>query len=225
METSSLFAILSLALYLIGFIPYVYHTFHGRVIPHPFSWTTWCIFWWINAYILLSASWMNWTLAPMLVRTSALLLGAICGWFLIRKIRISWFDYLFLSMSIIVIFLLIYFGKREAIFAMIFVDFLWLCPTIKKVYQNPESEDALAWFTTSLSLSCLLLSLPILTLENSIFWFYVVGVNLFMALYIRIWTKHRANTWKSRFVYYFSMATSRKTTTKSRWIYILKNIF
>ena len=53
MTLSLFFVILGTLIYLVGFLPYIYHVFHGRVVPHPFSWTIWCILSGINTYVLL----------------------------------------------------------------------------------------------------------------------------------------------------------------------------
>lgn len=43
-------------LYLVGFVPYMYHVFRGRVIPHAFSWTIWAILSSINTYALFMST-------------------------------------------------------------------------------------------------------------------------------------------------------------------------
>lgn len=55
-DLHTLAALISVVLYAIGFVPYIYHVFHGRVIPHPFSWSVWMLFGIINASILSAAS-------------------------------------------------------------------------------------------------------------------------------------------------------------------------
>ena len=72
MTTPLFFVILGTLIYLIGFLPYVYHVFHGRVVPHPFSWTIWCILSGINTYILVESGVTEMTLLTPLVRTTAL---------------------------------------------------------------------------------------------------------------------------------------------------------
>lgn len=48
------FITLSILFYLIGIIPYMYHIFHGRVVPHAFSWTVWTILSAVNTAGLIS---------------------------------------------------------------------------------------------------------------------------------------------------------------------------
>ncbi len=52
-DFSLLFIILSIVIYLIGFLPYIYRVFHGRVVPHPFTWTIGAILVSINTLQLL----------------------------------------------------------------------------------------------------------------------------------------------------------------------------
>ena len=178
MSQSLIFASLSVFLYLIGFIPYIYHVFHGRVVPHPFSWSIWFIFAATNAYILFETLGYTWSLVSLGIRTIALAIGLACGWWLIRQIRLSQFDYLSLILAVFVVILINLYGMREAVIAMVVVDMIILLPTIKKIWISPHTEDALVWFTTALSQACLLMSLPFFTFENSFFWFYAICANL-----------------------------------------------
>ena len=77
LDTSLFFVILGTAFYAIGFVPYVYHIFYGRVVPHPFSWTVWCILSGINTLVLFSTDGVDSTLITPIFRTLALSLGAV----------------------------------------------------------------------------------------------------------------------------------------------------
>lgn len=99
------------------------------------------------------------------------------GWFLIRKISINRFDYLCLFLGVGCILIASYYGVREAILPTIIVDFLVLSPTIKKVWNDPDSEDIFAWVLVSLSQIFLLLSFDHYTIQNSLFWAYELIIN------------------------------------------------
>ncbi len=71
-DFSLFFVILGTLLYLIGFIPYMYHVFHGRVVPHPFSWTIWAILSAISTYALMSSDGVTDSLFTPVIRTIAL---------------------------------------------------------------------------------------------------------------------------------------------------------
>ncbi len=66
------FIILSSLLYLIGVIPYFYHVFHGRVVPHPFTWTIGLLFAVSNGYILMISDVDSVSLIPICIRSIAL---------------------------------------------------------------------------------------------------------------------------------------------------------
>lgn len=178
MSQSAIFASISIFLYFVGFIPYIYHVFRGRVVPHPFSWTIWFIFSAINCYIFLTVSGIDWSFLSVFLRTTALFIGLLCGWWFIRKIHISKFDYLALILALFVIVCIYFYGMRQAVIAMVIVDMIVLLPTIKKIWLDPRTEDTLIWLTTALSQTCLVISLPFFTFENSFFWLYAICANI-----------------------------------------------
>jgi hypothetical protein len=103
MSQGILFASISIFLYYLGFIPYIYHVFHGRVVPHPFSWTIWFIFSATNLFILIETTGIQASFYSLLARTIALLIGLFCGWWFIKKISITRFDYLSILLALFVI--------------------------------------------------------------------------------------------------------------------------
>ncbi|MBC7498054.1 hypothetical protein H7170_00255 [Candidatus Gracilibacteria bacterium] len=183
-DFSLIFVLISACIYLIGFIPYVYHIFHGRVVPHPFSWTIWCILSAISTYALFSADGATSSLIAPVIRTIALSIGGVIGWFMIRKISINRFDYLFLLLGVSCVLIASYYGVRQAIIPTIILDFLVLSPTIKKIWNDPDSEDIFAWVLVSLSQIFLLLSFNHYTIENSLFWAYQLIINGLVAIFI-----------------------------------------
>ncbi len=183
-DLSIFFVILGTIFYLVWFIPYVYHIFHGRVVPHPFSWTIWCILSWVNIYALIGSGIVDMTLLTPLVRTVALSIGAIVGWFLIRRIRITFFDYICLWLALSCLIIAYEYGVSQAVIPTILVDLLVLSPTLHKIWNDPQSEDPFAWICVVLSQICMLLSFPTHTFENSLFWAYVMLVNALVAIFI-----------------------------------------
>ena len=67
--TALFFACLGAILYLIGFVPYIYHAFRGKVVPHPFTWTVGFMLSAINTYGLFLSDGFTDTLIPTVVRT------------------------------------------------------------------------------------------------------------------------------------------------------------
>lgn len=191
MSQSAIFASISIFLYYLGFIPYIYHVFHGRVVPHPFSWSIWFIFSVTNLYILIVTTGIEASFYSLLARTFALGVWVFCWWWFIRKISITRFDYFSILMALLVLIFMNLYGMKQAIVAMVITDIIILLPTLRKIWVDPRTEDAIAWFMTALSQGCLLLSLPFLTFENSFFWFYAICMNLSAGLFIHILRRQR----------------------------------
>ena len=202
-DFSLLFIILSIVIYLIGFLPYIYRVFHGRVVPHPFTWTIGAILVSINTLQLLWTDGISLSLASPLLRVGALALGAIIGWIFVRRIHIGIFDYISLILAIIVIGIAWVWGVSQAIIPTIVIDILVLYPTLHKIWRDPHSEDMLAWIGTTLSLLCLLFSFEHHSWANSLFWIYSMSVNMIVAIFIIYRTRYM-DRWTSRVKSFFA---------------------
>lgn len=105
MDTSLIFSLLGAVLYLSGFIPYLYQTFRGRVVPHAFSWTVWATLSAINTYALYRIEGVSESMIPTLTRTGCLMIGAMVSWFLIKKIRITGLDYTAVGLGLLCLYI------------------------------------------------------------------------------------------------------------------------
>lgn len=180
-----LFSVLSILIYIAGFLPYIYHTFRGSVVPHPFSWSVWSILLPINTFELYLTNGFSESLLSPLIRTLSLTIGALVGWYFFRKIaRITLLDWICLGLALSLIGIAFFFGVSKAILPTIVIDFLILTPTLRKIWNTPESEDTLLWITTALSQLFLLFSIGNYTFENTIFWVYNMSTNFLVALFI-----------------------------------------
>lgn len=189
------FAILGAVLYLVGFVPYVYHIFHGRVVPHAFSWTVWAILWGINTYILIGSQWLDYSLLSPIIRTIALVIGTIIAWFYIDRVLISRLDIVSIVLWVACLGIAYMHGANHAIIPTILVDILVLIPTLRKIHDDPDTEDAWTWLLIVFSQAATLLSLSTHSVENSLFWVYVMIMNLLVAIYIT-YTKKVHHRWK-----------------------------
>lgn len=180
-----LFSVLSILVYIAGFLPYIYHTFRGSVVPHPLSWSVWSILLAINTFELYLTNGLSESLLSPFIRTVSLTIGALVGWYFFRKIaRITLLDWICLGLALSLIGIAFFFGVSKAILPTIVIDFLILTPTLRKIWNTPESEDILLWITTALSQLFLLFSIGNYTFENTIFWVYNMSTNFLVALFI-----------------------------------------
>ena len=209
MEISLIFALISAIIYLSGFIPYIYHVYHGRVVPHPFSWSVWAIVSSINTLALIGNTDTYFSLLSPLVRTSCLIIGGVIGWTLIRKIRINMFDYTCLILAMFTVGIAYFYGIEKAIIPTILIDLLVLSPTLKKIWIDPASEDMIAWITTAISQFFLLLSLGTFVIDVALFWIYIMSVNAGVAAFIFSRARYM-RTWKYRLQKFFSIIAFKK---------------
>ncbi|MBX9809956.1 hypothetical protein K2X92_06205, partial [Candidatus Gracilibacteria bacterium] len=79
MTLSNILIIASVVVYLLGVIPYFYHIFHGRVVPHAFSWSVWTILSTINTIGLISHIGLHYSIIMPIVSTLVVTFGAIIG--------------------------------------------------------------------------------------------------------------------------------------------------
>ncbi len=90
---------------------------------------------------------------------------------------------------------------------MILIDLLVLFPTLKKIWIEPRSEDALIWLTSTASFVCFILALPNLNFANSGYWIYGITANALVALLIYRRTLYLSN-WKNilkKYIEYFAL--------------------
>jgi hypothetical protein len=184
MDTTLIFSILSLLVYLFWAIYYLIDISKWKAIPHPFTWFWWTVILSINLYSLIIENNITWSVLPVSIRFLNVFIWTIIWLYLIRKIKINYYDYICLFLSLFCIVLFYYLGTSEAIFASVIVDILLLFPTIKKVYLNPLSETPTIWITTWLMPIFLLLSMKSNTFDNSFYWIIVVIENIFMTSFI-----------------------------------------
>ena len=191
MSLTLIFVTLSVIIYLMGFVPYMYHVFHWRVVPHPFSWTVWAILWAVNTLGLIQNIGVSYVSLSPLVSTVVVTFGAIVWWIFIKKVSITYFDYICLSLALSVIWIAYFFWLSKAIIPSVFVDLLLLAPTVKKFWKTPRSEDISWWLGAATSRFFLLLSLGAGALSFSNFWWwYAVVINLLVSIILFYRTRY-----------------------------------
>lgn len=210
MTLSNIFIVLSILVYLIGTIPYLYHIFHGRVVPHAFSWTVWTVLSTINTVWLVSHTGLTYLSIAPIISTIVLFFWAIVGWFMIKKIKIMFFDYVCLFLAALVVWIVYFKWLSHAIIPSIIVDLLILAPTIRKLWDIPRSEDLLGWLGSGISKLFFICSLGTYAFSfDNIWWWYVVVVNLVVGLLIFYRTRYVEN-WINRIKNLFSLFALKK---------------
>ncbi len=206
------FALLATIIYLIGMIPYLWHAYHGRVVPHPYSWSIWSIFALTSGYILYDQWWLTIALVPFLVRSIALMIGAYFWWKKRAKISIGRFDRSMLLLAVLSISGMYFYGHSEAVFFIIILDFLILAPTLRKIWDNPDTEEKLAWIMAGVSHTLVLLSIEIIAFSTIGYTIYNILINFAVAFLI-----YRRHEYVQRFHYRFKKYFSFFALKKKLW--------
>lgn len=207
---TDIFITLSILFYLIGIIPYLYHTFHGRVIPHPFSWTVWAILAFVNTLALFYQVGFDFLLLAPAISSIALCFWAVIWWFMVKNIQITYLDYIFLFLGVAVIGFAYFKWLYSAIIPSICVDLLILAPTLRKLWDNPRSEDLIGWLGAGISKLFFILSLGMGAFSfSNTWWWYTFIVNMLVALVIFYRTRY-TETWLYMFKKVFSIFALKK---------------
>lgn len=221
MTLTIFFIVLSILFYLFGAIPYFYHIFHGRVVPHPFSWTVWAILAAINTAWLISHTGLVYQSISPIIGTWSWFFWAVIGWFMIKKVHITHFDYICLFLGVGVIAIAYFQWLSKAIIPSVCVDLLILGPTLRKLWVTPRSEDILGWLGAGMSKFFLLCSLgPYAFSFDNFWWWYAVVINFLVSILIFYRTRYVEN-WINRIRSIFSWLSLKK----KQWYTQISSIF
>lgn len=190
MEREFIFAIISVSIYLIWAIPYWKDLLHGRTTPHIFTYSLWWILVAFNVFVLLKNS-EYYALIPSVLMLASLTWATIYGFFVWRKIQINWFDWVCLSLWILLVTYWLSSGNvLNTVMLTLVIDLIAFLPTFKKWWLTPWTESILIYFMSAVGQIATLLSLSgFENLENALFWWYLLFANLvfFFMVFFRRW--------------------------------------
>ncbi len=198
MEKELLFALISIAFFFIGIIPYFRDVIKEKTIPHPFSYIVWSILTWFNSYVLYTQQEYI-SLVPAIISTISCIILTIYGFRMFKRIQINFLDYTFLLLAFLVF--PVYLITQDALKAVIFtiiIDFLAYLATIKKWWLQPWTETIFTFFIVWVNHGLIILTQANITWEGSLFWWYIFVANFFVFFMIlsRRWY---LKWWKSIF--------------------------
>ncbi|RJR31873.1 hypothetical protein C4569_01045 [Candidatus Parcubacteria bacterium] len=189
MTLPHLLVIIAVALSITGSSVYIRDTIKGKTKPNLVSWSMWALAPLISTCVAISAKADLWATArvffagflPLLVVIIALI-NPKSYW------KLTLFDLLCGACSFLAIIVWAYLGlAKSAIILALLGDCFALFPTLKKAWQNPETESGLTYFAGFISSILIIPSIPRFDIENSAFQIYLIIANalLFLAVYKR----------------------------------------
>ncbi len=198
MSKELIFALISVGLMCIGFIPLWRDIIARRTTPHPFTVWVWAILTLINIYILLKNGEYIGMIPPVCMGI-CLLWESLVWIFRIKHLMINWFDILCLSLSCIcIIYLLVFKNLLNTVILTAIVDFIAILPTFKKWWLQPWTETIFNFFIWAISQLFIILALEAPNLETSIFWGYVFFIDIILVVLI-MYRRYYLKWWKSIF--------------------------
>ncbi|MEI6352714.1 MAG: hypothetical protein WCO35_02135 [Candidatus Nomurabacteria bacterium] len=145
-----LFTVLSSIIGIYCFVPYIKDIFKGKTKPHLYTWFIWTILQTVGVLAMLNAGAKFGVIS--LALGSVLCLFVFILSFFYGTNNIKTFDKICLVGALIAVF--IYFILNDSFWSVIAVtvtDFIGFLPTIRKSYEEPESETLSNYFFSSLS--------------------------------------------------------------------------
>lgn len=163
--------------------PYIRSIWQKDVVFHPYSWLLWVLLGSINAYAL----WFQgnvWSFIAQMWSILFWIFFCVYWFYTSQKLQLNWIDTVCLIGGLAALAILIFAGLTEATYAIIFVDFIAIIPTWKKIYQNPKTDKILPWFGSFVTLGLYLIAIRNWTFESTTFWIYLIIVNTSTWLYL-----------------------------------------
>ena len=199
MPKEAYFALISTVIYLSGSVFYWRDTIRWRTIPHPLVALVWLIFIGFNFFILFHNR-EYYSLIPLtLLLFSQIVFSVGYGIRGFRKIRINWFDYLSLSLSLIV--LIYWYISRNVLNTVVFsciIDIIIMLPIFKKSWLQPWTETSITWVTGILNIGFMYLAQSDANIETSLYWIMYVSLDIIVVT-ILISRRYYLKWWQSIF--------------------------
>lgn len=183
MNIKILFAILSTFIGIIGTIPYVMDIFRGTTKPHMYSWLIWTILQVIGAISMFS-------LGAGFGMTSVMVGAFSCGFIFILSFKfgtknIKIVDKICLLGAIAAI--VVYFFLHDPFLSIIIItiiDLIGFLPTLRKSYEEPQTETVASYILSFISYCLLLFAISVFTFQNSLYAISLIITNAVCAFII-----------------------------------------
>lgn len=171
------FAVLALCISVAANIPYIFEIVKGKVRPERISWLLWTM---LGATYYVSAI----KDGGATLFTFGELIGPVTIFVLSLKFGVggkSRFDLASLTVALIAFGLLfVTNGTLTSLLLALFIDFIGVVLTVRKLLLDPASESKVFWGMAGISSIFALLSLQNITLETVLFPAYVLVISSFI---------------------------------------------
>lgn len=167
----------TVALALIGYIPYLKNTFSGKTKPHMVSWFLWTIV----SFIAFGLQWSKGAGAGAYANFA---MGVICLVLFLQGLKsgtknIRKADIVSFVMAMVAIFLWLVVDQPEwSIILIVLIDIFSFIPTFIKSWDKPYQETLFTWMVSIVRQFLILLSLQSFNFVTALFPLYAITANI-----------------------------------------------
>jgi len=169
--------VLTVAMALVGYIPYLRDTFKGKTKPHVISWFLWTL-------VSFIAFGLQWSKGAGAGSYSNFAMGIICFVLFIQSFKngtknIKLADLISFILAIIAIILWLVVNQPVwSIILVVIIDILSFAPTFIKSWEKPWEETLFTWLLSIVRQGCIILSLQTINFVTILFPLYAVIANI-----------------------------------------------
>ena len=187
--TSETLGAVSVALFVVAYAPYFYSIYKQETKPHPYSWSAWGLLLAVTFLIQISEGAGPGAWGTGIVALLQLSVAAI-GWIRRENVIITRSDTVsFVAALISLVLWLFANSPLLAILLITAVDILGYWPTLHKTYNEPYSDNLLAYSISTVALLCSILAIETFNAITATEPFAFLFMNILFVLAIG-WRRH-----------------------------------
>ena len=180
MDYKNLFALLGIALGVVGYIPYLLDIYRGKTKPHAFTWLVWAVLGGITFAIQISE---GGGLGAWLTFTTATISLFVFWWALFRGVRVFVrFDWMALIASFISLIIWFFTGDPTlSVILIVVTEIFGMLPLLRHCYLKPYEETPSMFVAYFFAWIFSFLGLEVLSFDTSFYVIYSIFTNAVIA--------------------------------------------
>jgi len=187
MEFKNIFALVGVALGVIGYIPYLRDIYQGKTKPHAFTWFVWCVLSGTTFAIQMTE---GGGMGAWLTLTTTVVSFVIFWWALFRGVRVFVrFDWIALVASLASLIIWFFTGDPTlSVILIVATDIFGTLPLLRHSYVKPFEETPSMFVIYFFAWIFSLAALETFSIDTSLYVIYSVAMNAVIAGII-IWRR------------------------------------
>lgn len=186
MLTTQFFSGMAIFMSILAYFVYVYSIYKGKSKPHIYSWFSWFIVILIGGLAQHQVDESGSSSMVLYVTAFCYLTIALYACFMKNKNITRNDTYIFAGALCAIPMWLLTKNPLWALFILMIIDVLCFCPTIRKTYHKPYSEDLAAYSFAALSYTFMIFAVVAPTMESIIYPIFLASLEFSFVLFVLI---------------------------------------